>query len=161
MSILSESVGSLPRPRKLHDAYVKFDAGELTPDTAPDEACRDFTERMQATGQPTTHAAEYLTLLANGQKSNEASRHCPIYVVSPTPLGQKRKRDRRLRQFEDLVNECEKNIRQVSPLTEEAVRVPINFTEGRLFLKKDPRNPWSRHVLKVLKNRILARVSAA
>ena len=45
-------------------------------------------------------------------------------------------------QFEsDLVNECEKDIRKA--FAAGAARVQIDFTEGRLALKADPRNPWT------------------
>ncbi|KAM5533612.1 hypothetical protein V8D89_012725 [Ganoderma adspersum] len=41
----------------------------------------------------------------------------------------------------DLVNECEKDIRGCFEAG--APRVSIDFTEGRLAAKKDPRNPWT------------------
>ncbi|KAK4076972.1 uncharacterized protein Triagg1_3939 [Trichoderma aggressivum f. europaeum] len=41
----------------------------------------------------------------------------------------------------DLVNECEKDIRGCFETG--AKRVSIDFTEGRLALKHDPRNPWT------------------
>lgn len=45
-------------------------------------------------------------------------------------------------QFEsDLVDECEKDIRKA--FSAGAARVQIDFTEGRLALKADPRNPWT------------------
>ncbi|KAF2104257.1 UROD/MetE-like protein [Rhizodiscina lignyota] len=45
-------------------------------------------------------------------------------------------------QFEsDLIDECEKDIRQCFDAG--AVRVSIDFTEGRLAKKKDKRNPWT------------------
>jgi len=45
-------------------------------------------------------------------------------------------------QFEmDLVNECEKDIRKA--FAAGAARVTIDFTEGRLSLKRDARNPWT------------------
>lgn len=45
-------------------------------------------------------------------------------------------------QFEsDLVDECEKDIRKA--FAAGAARVSIDFTEGRLSLKADPRNPWT------------------
>ena len=42
---------------------------------------------------------------------------------------------------EDLVAECEKDIRGCFETG--AKRVSIDFTEGRLTAKKDPRNPWT------------------
>ena len=45
-------------------------------------------------------------------------------------------------QFErDLQDECEKDIR--GAFSAGAVRVSIDFTEGRLSCRKDPRNPWT------------------
>ena len=41
----------------------------------------------------------------------------------------------------DLVNECEKDIRGC--FAAGAKRVSIDFTEGRLTAKNDPRNPWT------------------
>ena len=60
---------------------------------------------------------------------------------------------------EDLVNECEKDIRQA--FAAGAARVSIDFTEGRLATRADPRNPWTgRNMLPhfiELNNRVLAR----
>ena len=42
---------------------------------------------------------------------------------------------------EDLVNECEKDIRKAFEAG--AARVSIDFTEGRLATRNDPRNPWT------------------
>ena len=43
--------------------------------------------------------------------------------------------------MEDLVNESEKDIRQAFDAGAE--RVSIDFTEGRLACRNDPRNPWT------------------
>lgn len=63
---------------------------------------------------------------------------------------------------DDLVDECEKDIRRCFEAG--AVRVSIDFTEGRLACKADPRNPWTgRHMLDhfiALNNRVLDRFSA-
>jgi methionine synthase II (cobalamin-independent) len=64
--------------------------------------------------------------------------------------------------LEDLCNECEKDIRQC--FAAGAARVSIDFTEGRLALKKDPRNPWTgrgmlSHFIE-LNNRVIDRFSA-
>ncbi len=63
---------------------------------------------------------------------------------------------------EDLVNECEKDIRQAFGAG--AARVSIDFTEGRLATRADPRNPWSgRNILPHfidLNNRVLDRFTA-
>ena len=62
----------------------------------------------------------------------------------------------------DLVDECEKDIRQA--FATGATRVSIDFTEGRLANKNDPRNPWTgRNMLQEfidLNNRVLDRFSA-
>ena len=63
---------------------------------------------------------------------------------------------------EDLVAECEKDIRQA--FAAGAARVSIDFTEGRLATRNDPRNPWTGrgmlpHFIE-LNNRVLARFSA-
>jgi methionine synthase II (cobalamin-independent) len=62
----------------------------------------------------------------------------------------------------DLVNECEKDIRQC--FAAGASRVSIDFTEGRLACKNDPRNPWTgRGMLQQfieLNNRVINRFSA-
>jgi methionine synthase II (cobalamin-independent) len=66
-------------------------------------------------------------------------------------------------QFEaDLIDECEKDIRKAFEVG--AVRVSIDFTEGRLATRADPRNPWTGagmldHFIE-LNNRVLDRFSA-
>ncbi len=60
---------------------------------------------------------------------------------------------------EDLVSECEKDIR--GAFAAGAARVSIDFTEGRLATRNDPRNPWTGrgmlpHFID-LNNRVLAR----
>jgi methionine synthase II (cobalamin-independent) len=64
---------------------------------------------------------------------------------------------------EDLVNECEKDIRQA--FAAGAARVSVDFTEGRLATRADPRNPWTGrgmlpHFIE-LNNRVMARFTAA
>ena len=63
-------------------------------------------------------------------------------------------------QFEaDLCNECERDIRHA--FAAGAARVSIDFTEGRLATRKDPRNPWTgRNMLPYfieLNNRVIDR----
>jgi methionine synthase II (cobalamin-independent) len=62
----------------------------------------------------------------------------------------------------DLVDECEKDIRQC--FAAGAVRVSIDFTEGRLACRNDPKNPWTgRGMLGefiALNNSVLDRFSA-
>ncbi|HEY2764199.1 MAG TPA: 5-methyltetrahydropteroyltriglutamate--homocysteine methyltransferase [Pseudonocardiaceae bacterium] len=62
----------------------------------------------------------------------------------------------------DIVNECEKDIR--AAFDAGAVRVSIDFTEGRLATREDPRNPWTGagllpHFIE-LNNRVLSRFTA-
>ena len=64
---------------------------------------------------------------------------------------------------EDLCNECEKDIRQA--FAAGAVRVSIDFTEGRLACRCDSRNPWTGagmlpHFIE-LNNRVIDRFTAA
>ena len=62
----------------------------------------------------------------------------------------------------DLCDECEKDIRMCFDAG--AVRVSIDFTEGRLACKNDPRNPWTgRGMLEEfieLNNRVIDRFTA-
>jgi methionine synthase II (cobalamin-independent) len=66
-------------------------------------------------------------------------------------------------QFEaDLADECEKDIRRAFEAG--AVRVSMDFTEGRLALREDSRNPWTGrgmlpHFIELC-NRVLDRFSA-
>jgi len=58
-----------------------------------------------------------------------------------------------------LVDECEKDIREA--FAAGAARVSVDFTEGRLALREDPRNPWTGagllpHFIE-LNNRVMAR----
>lgn len=62
----------------------------------------------------------------------------------------------------DLVDECEKDIRKAFEAG--AAHVSIDFTEGRLATRADPRNPWTGagmlpHFIE-LNNRVLARFTA-
>jgi len=43
--------------------------------------------------------------------------------------------------IDDLIDECERDIRGC--FNSGAKRVSIDFTEGRLAAKRDPRNPWT------------------
>ncbi|KAG6554365.1 hypothetical protein Mapa_004282 [Marchantia paleacea] len=64
--------------------------------------------------------------------------------------------------YSDLLDEAEKDIRKLFDAG--CGRVSIDFTEGRLALKKDPRNPWTgKNMLQTfvdLNNRLLDRFSA-
>jgi methionine synthase II (cobalamin-independent) len=61
-----------------------------------------------------------------------------------------------------LIDECEKDIR--AAFAAGAARVSVDFTEGRLATRADPRNPWTGagllpHFIE-LNNRVMARFSA-
>ena len=61
-----------------------------------------------------------------------------------------------------LVDECEKDIRQA--FATGAARVSVDFTEGRLATREDPRNPWTGagllpHFVELI-NRVMARFTA-
>jgi methionine synthase II (cobalamin-independent) len=63
----------------------------------------------------------------------------------------------------DLVDECEQDIRKA--FAAGAVRVSVDFTEGRLATRADPRNPWTGagmlpHFIE-LNNRVMERFTAA
>jgi methionine synthase II (cobalamin-independent) len=64
--------------------------------------------------------------------------------------------------YDDLCDEAEKDVRQA--FAAGAARVSIDFTEGRLARKNDPRNPWTgRDMLDFfieLNNRVIDRFSA-
>jgi len=64
--------------------------------------------------------------------------------------------------LDDLVDECEKDIRKCFDAG--AVRVSLDFTEGRLANKNDARNPWTgKDMLQSfidLNNRVMDRFSA-
>jgi methionine synthase II (cobalamin-independent) len=61
-----------------------------------------------------------------------------------------------------LIDECERDIRKAFEAG--AVRVSVDFTEGRLATREDPRNPWTGagllpHFIE-LNNRVMARFTA-
>jgi methionine synthase II (cobalamin-independent) len=76
-----------------------------------------------------------------------ASRPMKQAVIAPSMLALLYPLDEEIsgysrEQFEnDLVDECEKDIR--GAFDAGAVRVSIDFTEGRLALREDSRNPWT------------------
>jgi methionine synthase II (cobalamin-independent) len=110
-----------------------------------------------------TYAADTL------QKSiGLASKPMKQAVIAPSMLALLYPLDKELPGYsredfeEDLVNEAEKDIRQA--FAAGAARVSIDFTEGRLATRADPRNPWTgRNMLPHfidLNNRLLARFTA-
>ncbi len=107
-----------------------------------------------------TYAADYLR-----QAVPMASKPLKQAVIAPSMLSLLYPLDATVdgysrEQFhDDLVDECEKDIRQC--FAAGAARVSIDFTEGRLARKNDPRNPWTgRDMLRSfidLNNRVLDR----
>ncbi|HYZ39661.1 MAG TPA: hypothetical protein VE687_03440 [Stellaceae bacterium] len=111
-----------------------------------------------------TYAAQYLE-----KAKRMASKPLKQAVIAPSMLALLYPLDGELagytrQQFlSDLVDECEKDIRQC--FAAGAARVSIDFTEGRLACRNDPRNPWTgRGMLGQfieLNNRVLERFSPA
>lgn len=110
-----------------------------------------------------TYAADYLK-----KAIKMASKPVKQAVIAPSmlallyPLDDEVEGYSREQFLEDLCNECEKDIRQC--FAAGAVRVSIDFTEGRLACRNDPNNPWtSRGMLEhfvELNNRVIDRFSA-
>jgi methionine synthase II (cobalamin-independent) len=111
-----------------------------------------------------TYAADYLE-----RSIKLASKPMKQAVIAPSMLALLYPLDDEVpgyarEQFEsDLVDECEKDIRKC--FAAGAARVSIDFTEGRLACRNDPRNPWTGrgmlgHFIE-LNNRVLDRFSAA
>ncbi len=112
----------------------------------------------------------YKTYAAEFVKKNKAIATHPVKqaVISPSmmmllyPLEGEIEGYPREQFLEDCVNECEKDIRQCFQAG--AVRVSVDFTEGRLANKNDSRNPWTgKNMLQEfidLNNRLFERFSA-
>ena len=107
-----------------------------------------------------TYAADYLKEampLANKPLKQAVIAPSMLYLLYP--LDGEIENYTREQFAEDLVNECEKDIRQCFEAG--AKRVSIDFTEGRLACRNDPNNPWTgRGMLEqfiALNNRVLAR----
>jgi methionine synthase II (cobalamin-independent) len=112
----------------------------------------------------------YKTYAADTLKKSIPLAHKPMKqaVIAPSMLALLYPLDSEIpgysrEQFEeDLVNECEKDIRQA--FAAGAARVSVDFTEGRLATRADPRNPWTgRNMLPhfiELNNRVFDRFSA-
>jgi methionine synthase II (cobalamin-independent) len=111
----------------------------------------------------------YKTYAADTLKKSMPMAHRPMKqaVIAPSMLALLYPLDEELPGYsrqafeEDLVAECEKDIRQA--FAAGAARVSIDFTEGRLATRNDPRNPWTgRNLLPhfiELNNRVLDRFS--
>jgi methionine synthase II (cobalamin-independent) len=112
----------------------------------------------------------YKTFAADYVEKAMKMAHKPLKqaVIAPSmlallyPLDGKIEGYTREQFLSDLVDECEKDIRKC--FAAGAKRVSIDFTEGRLALKNDPKNPWTgRGMLQQfieLNNQVLNRFSA-
>lgn len=125
-----------------------------------------YRQLPRLTGGPfryKTYAADYLK-----QSLPMASKPMKQAVIAPSmlsllyPLESDLDGYSRQDFYDDLVDECEKDIRQCFQAG--AKRVSIDFTEGRLACRNDPHNPWTgRNMLDFfieLNNRVLDRFSA-
>ncbi|MEA2305486.1 MAG: hypothetical protein QOH43_2766 [Solirubrobacteraceae bacterium] len=112
----------------------------------------------------------YKTFASEFVEKNRAIATHPVKqaVISPSmmmllyPLEEELPGYPREQFLDDVVAECEKDIRQC--FAAGAVRVSVDFTEGRLANKNDSRNPWTgKDMLQEfieLNNRVFARFSA-
>jgi len=110
-----------------------------------------------------TYAAEYLR-----ESIKYATKPMKQAVIAPSmlsllyPLEGEVEGYTREQFFEDICNECEKDIRMAFDAG--AKRVSIDFTEGRLACRNDPNNPWTgREMLESfieLNNRVIDRFTA-
>ena len=107
-----------------------------------------------------TYASDYLSLsLPHATRPMKQAVIAPSMMLLLYPLTQDLP-DYTREQFEDdIVDECEKDIRQA--FAAGAARVSIDFTEGRLATRDDHRNPWTGANLLprfiALNNRVLDR----
>ena len=112
----------------------------------------------------------YQTYAADTLSKSIALAHKPMKqaVIAPSMLALLYPLDQELPGYsqqafeDDLVGECEKDIRQA--FAAGAARVSVDFTEGRLATRNDPRNPWTGrgmlpHFIE-LNNRVMDRFSA-
>ena len=221
MPILTEPVGSLPRPAKLQAAYKDYDDGKITFEQLSreqDAAALDSIKRSEATGEPIisdgeqrassfatypltdtlagtglaehlagdgqffaifddghhrqlprltggpfrykTYAVEYLEKALKMTKMPlKQAVIAPSMLMLLYPLDGELPGYSREQFHNDLIDEAEKDIRKC--FAAGAARVSVDFTEGRLALKNDPRNPWTgRNMLQTfvdLNNRLFAR----
>jgi len=110
-----------------------------------------------------TYAAEYVKrAMGMAKKPLKQAVIAPSMLALLYPLDSEVPGYTREQFLEDLCNECEKDIRQC--FAAGAKRVSIDFTEGRLACKNDPRNPWTGRAMLSqfleLNNCVLNRFSA-
>ncbi len=123
----------------------------LAENLAPDGQCLavfgDGHQRQlpRLTGGPfkyKTYAAEYLKrAVVMARKPLKQAVIAPSMLALLYPLDGEVPGYTREQFYEDLCNECEKDIRQC--FAAGAKRVSMDFTEGRLACKNDPKNPWT------------------
>ena len=110
-----------------------------------------------------TYAAEYVE-----RAKRMATKPIKQAVIAPSmlallyPLDGEVKGYTREQFLSDLCDECEKDIRKAFKAG--ASRVSIDFTEGRLACRNDPKNPWTGRKMLAsfieLNNRVIDRFSA-
>ena len=111
-----------------------------------------------------TFASQYVEKsMAMAKKPLKQAVIAPSMLALLYPLDGEVKGYPREQFLADLCNECEKDIRQAFKAG--AKRVSIDFTEGRLACRNDPKNPWTGrkmlgHFIE-LNNRVIDRFSAA
>jgi len=111
-----------------------------------------------------TYAAEYVKkAMAMAKKPLKQAVIAPSMLALLYPLDGEVPGYTREQFLADLCNECEKDIRGC--FAAGAKRVSIDFTEGRLACRNDPKNPWTgrgmlAHFIE-LNNRVINRFSAA
>ena len=110
-----------------------------------------------------TYAAEYLKpAMAMARKPLKQAVIAPSMLALLYPLDGEVPGYTREQFYQDLCNECEKDIRQCFDAG--AKRVSIDFTEGRLAARNDPKNPWTgAQLLQTfvdINNKVLDRFSA-
>jgi methionine synthase II (cobalamin-independent) len=89
-----------------------------------------------------TYASEYLKrAMAMAKKPLKQAVIAPSVLALLYPLDSEVPGYTREQFFEDLCNECEKDIRQC--FAAGAKRVSMDFTEGRFACKNDPKNLWT------------------
>jgi methionine synthase II (cobalamin-independent) len=110
-----------------------------------------------------TYAAEYVKrAMGMARKPIKQAVIAPSMLALLYPLDGEVPGYTRNQFLEDLCKECEKDIRQC--FAAGAKRVSIDFAEGRLACKNDPRNPWTGRAMLPqfleLNNCVLNRFSA-
>lgn len=110
-----------------------------------------------------TYAADYLKKsIKMAKKPMKQAVIAPSMLALLYPLDDEVPGYSREQFLSDLVDECEKDVREAFKAG--AKRVSIDFTEGRLACRNDPNNPWTgRGMLGEfidLNNRVLDRFSA-